>query len=172
MKVSISRYFHTFEQLKTVCQSRSLEVFGLLICGTMQQNKYFYILKSEKHLETRLHSISVLNSRSCYQRTTLPCDIQNSARFFQFHFTHYPPYQKGKSVLGTRKISKEVVLEKLYWSPAQVQKNEKLTNAVKSLMNENSKKWTHLLMDMFFPSNHHSLVKIICLTFKKVHTFI
>ena len=28
MKVSISRYFHEFKGLKTVCQSRSFEVFG------------------------------------------------------------------------------------------------------------------------------------------------
>ena len=30
--------------------------FWLLICGSTRQNKYFFISKSEKHLETRLHS--------------------------------------------------------------------------------------------------------------------
>ena len=31
--------------------------FWLLICGSMRQNKYFFMSKSEKHLETRLHDI-------------------------------------------------------------------------------------------------------------------
>ena len=31
--------------------------FWLLICGSTRQNKYFFISKSEKHLETRLRSI-------------------------------------------------------------------------------------------------------------------
>ena len=110
MKVSISRYFHAFERLKTVCQSCSVEVFGYLICGSMRQKKQSYISKSEKHLETRLHSVCALNSRSCCQRTTLPSDIKNSARFLQFHFTHCPPYHNDKTILGTRRTSKEVVL--------------------------------------------------------------
>ena len=81
----------------------------------------------------------------CCQRKILLSDMQNSARFFQFHFTHYPPYQKDKIVLGTTKTSKEVVLEKLHWSLTQVRENGKPTNAIKSLISRHSKKWTHLV---------------------------
>ena len=31
---------------------------------------------------------------SCCQQTILVFDMQNSARFLKFHFTHYPLYQK------------------------------------------------------------------------------
>ena len=37
--------------------------------------------------------------------------MQNSAKFLQFHFTHYQQYQKDKTVFGTAKASKEVILE-------------------------------------------------------------
>ena len=40
--------------------------FWLLICGSTRQNKYFFISKSEKHLETRLHSIhAYLMRKTC-----------------------------------------------------------------------------------------------------------
>ena len=37
--------------------------FWLLICGSTRQNKYFFISKSEKHLETRLYSIRAYSMR-------------------------------------------------------------------------------------------------------------
>ena len=77
---------------------------------------------------------------SCWHRVILPFGKKNSARFFTFHFTHYPSYQKGKTVLGTTKASREVVLEKLHWSLAQVRENEKSRNTLKSLINGHSKK--------------------------------
>ena len=79
------------------------------------------------------------------QGTILPTNMQNGMRFLQFPFTHYTPYQKDKTVLGTTKTSKEVVLEKLHWSPAQAQEKGKLTNAVKSLINGHSKMRTPLV---------------------------
>ena len=40
--------------------------FWLLICGSMRQNKYFFMSKSEKHLETRLHDIrAYLMRKTC-----------------------------------------------------------------------------------------------------------
>ena len=40
--------------------------FWLLICGSMRQNKYFFISNSQKHLETRLYSIrAYLMRKTC-----------------------------------------------------------------------------------------------------------
>ena len=93
--------------------------------------------------ETRIEyfiNIMTLSKWSCCHRVILPFGKKNSARFFTLHFTHYPSYQKGKTVLETTKTSREVVLEKLHWSLPQVQENEKLTNTLKSLINGHSKK--------------------------------
>ena len=76
----------------------------------------------------------------CCQQAVLPSGVINNARFFTFHFIHYPLYQKGKTVSGTTKTSREV--EKLHRSLAQVRENGKLTNTVKSLINGHSKNQT------------------------------
>ena len=82
---------------------------------------------------------------SCCQRASLLSDMTNSARFLSFQFTHYPSYQKGKTVLRTT-MAKEVVMEKLHWWPTQAWKaTSKLTNTVKSLINGHSKKRTPLI---------------------------
>ena len=98
--------------------------------------------------ETRIRYFAVIMKLcmwSCCQQTIVPSDMQNSARFLQLHFTHSPPYQKGNTILGTTKTSKEVTLEEMHWSPAQAWDNGKLTNAVKSLTNGHSKKQTPLV---------------------------
>ena len=38
--------------------------FWLLICGSTRQIKYFFISKSEKHLETRLHRPKTIKSKT------------------------------------------------------------------------------------------------------------
>ena len=93
--------------------------------------------------ETRIGyfiNIMTLCNWSCCHRVILHFGKKNSARFFTFHFTHYPSYQKGKTVLGTTKTSREAVLEKLHWSLAQVRKKGRLANTLKSLINGHSKK--------------------------------
>ena len=116
--------------------------------------------------ETRIEyfiNIMTLSKWSCCHRVILPFGKKNSARFFTFHFTHYPSYQKGKTVLGTTKTSREVVLEKLHWSLAQVRENEKSRNTLKSLINGHSKK---LLPESPFT------IQTISLTLKKTDTSI
>ena len=100
---------------------------------------HFWMFGRRRHVLGILY-IMKLCMWSCCQRTILPSDMQNSARILQFHFIHYPPYQKGKTVLGTTNTRKEVVLEKLHWLPAKAREKGKLTNVVKTLINEHSKK--------------------------------
>ena len=76
---------------------------------------------------------------SCCQRTTLPSDMKNIARFLYFHFTNYPQYQQDKTLLGTTKASKEVVLEKMHCPSMGERKTDKCskisnkrTNTLKS----------------------------------------
>ena len=76
---------------------------------------------------------------SCWHRVILPFGKKNSVRFFTFHFTHYPSYQKGKTVLGTTKASREFVLEKLHWLMTQGREKGKLINTLKSLISGHSK---------------------------------
>ena len=73
--------------------------------------------------ETRIAyfiNIMTLSVWSCCHQVILTFGKRNSARFFTFHFTHYPSYQKGKTVFGTTKTNREAVLEKLHWSLAEV----------------------------------------------------
>ena len=72
--------------------------------------------------------------------------MQNSSKFLKFHFTHYPPYQKDKIVLGQR--------------------------AVKSLINGHSEKRTPPVNGHALFRRITIPVKIICLTLKKAHTSI
>ena len=76
----------------------------------------------------------------CCHQVILPFGKKNSARFFTSHFTHYPSYEKGKTVLGKTKTSREVGLEKMHWSLAQVREKEKLRNTLKPIINGHSKK--------------------------------
>ena len=79
---------------------------------------------------------------SCCHRASLLSDMTNSVRFLPFSFTHYPSYQKGKTVSATTK-RREVVLEKLLWWLAQAwEATSKLINTEKSLINGHSKKQT------------------------------
>ena len=68
----------------------------------------------------------------CCQRAILPSVMKNWAIFFTFHFTHYPSYQKDKTV----------VLEKLHG---------KVTNTVKSIIkgHKASSYWDTFLFTIF-----------------------
>ena len=82
---------------------------------------------------------------SCCQRTSLSSDMRSSARFFLFHFTYHPSYQKDKSVSGATN-TREVVLDKVHWWPDEAWRAmSKLTITVKSLVNRHSKKNTPLV---------------------------
>ena len=69
--------------------------------------------------------------------------MQNSARFLQFHFTHYQPHQKDKTVLGTTKTRSRS--RKIALIAGQAQKIEKLTNAIKYLICGHFKNRKHLV---------------------------
>ena len=116
-----------------------------------------------RHVLIFFVNIMTLCKWFCCHRVILPFGKKNSERFFTFHFTHYPSYQKGKTVLGTTKTSREVVLEKLQRSLAQVRENGKLTNTLKSLITDTLKS---------FSPNHYLPFKLISLTLKKTGTAI
>ena len=61
------------------------------------------------------------------------------------------------------KASREVILEKLHWSLAQVQENGKLTNILKSLINGHSKK--------FFPESPFTIQTHIFRSQKDIHLY-
>ena len=105
---------------------------------------YFRMVRDKEIRVGYLINIMKLCKWSCSQWAVLSSDIKNSSRCFPPHFTYYPSYQWGKIVLGTKKTSREVVLEKLDWSPAQARENKKLTK-VKSVINGYFKKRAPLI---------------------------
>ena len=94
-----------------VLEDSWVNIRGLL--GT-ESNKARMIWEKETRIGYFIN-IMKLCKRSCCQRVILPSAMKNSARFLPFLVTYYPSYQKGKTVLGTIKTSREVVLEKLHY---------------------------------------------------------
>ena len=63
--------------------------FWLLICGSTWQNKSFFTSKSEKHLETRLHSIrAYLMRKTCIFTRSLR---KKGFRIQSFWISHFIP---------------------------------------------------------------------------------